>query len=222
MTENENVFILSEEIKNKIDYSKLQCKIKINGLPRNVVSYSIDSYVGFSGVDIKCKKYAEKFSEFLNHNTSLYLWSKQNCTQKTTLAAWVAKEILLQGFQVFFITLGDLLVLLSKLDKSPEDLFKLSYIDESSLLVIDDSFDSRKCVVYRSGFQIPFLDSFLRSRMEIQRKPVIFTSNIDPHEIDTSIFGQSLVSLVQRNIYDIECSDSININKKFEISKLFD
>jgi hypothetical protein len=53
--------------------------------------------------------------------------------------------------------------------------------------------------VYKSGYQLGFLDTFLRYRLEVARKPVCFTSNIPIAEIGKK-WTVSIQSLVERHV----------------------
>ena len=69
----------------------------------------------------------------------------------------------------------------------------------SDFLIVDESFDKSKITLYRSGYQIPYLDNFIRERYESRRKPIIFVSNIKPNDIDENLFGRSLKDLIVRS-----------------------
>ena len=49
---------------------------------------------------------------------------------------------------------------------SKDSLIGKKYL-ECDFLIIDDSFDKKKATIFKSGYQIPFLDEFLRTRLEI-------------------------------------------------------
>ena len=82
---------------------------------------------------------------------------------------------------------------------------------DCDFLIIDEAFDLKKSTIFASGYQIHYLDNFIRNRFEINKKSIIFISNVLPRDI-ASIppsrpkeapregFGQSLQSLVERNV----------------------
>jgi DNA replication protein DnaC len=72
---------------------------------------------------------------------------------------------------------------------------KLKTID---LLIIDEAFSKDKVTLYKSGFQLPFLDRFLRERFEMYRKGIVFISNNPPEAITQQGFSKSIEDLVTR------------------------
>ena len=92
---------------------------------------------------------------------------------------------------------------------------------EADFLFIDESFDKSKITLFKSGYQIPYLDNFIRERYEDLRKPTIFISNIKPQDIDESLFGKSLKDLINRStsesyleFYDKFVLSAINTSRK--------
>lgn len=179
--------------------SRLKEKLSHSDLPSNVKNFSFDNLFELKGIKSKLTKYTNFFSEKYS-SIHLYFWSKENGTQKTTTASILGKELLLKGYSVQFILMSDLTKKLTKQDF--EENLEINKYLISDFLIIDDSFDAKKMTVYKSGYQIPFLDTFLRTRLEVKRKATCFTSNVGLNQIDTNIFGASLVKLVQRSIID--------------------
>jgi len=78
------------------------------------------------------------------------------------------------------------------------------------MLIVDDAFDPKKITLYKSGYQLPFLDTFFRRRIEGLKKAICFTSNVPISEIGGT-FGQSIQALIKRSAPDpMEFSDEIN------------
>lgn len=126
-----------------------------------------------------------------------------NGTQKTTLAMWVGRELIKRGRSVYYTLMENLTIALSP-DFSSKDgeNAKKRLIEKAldvDLLIIDESFDRTKMTIYKSGYQIPLLDSFLRNRFDIEKKAIIFISNKPPTSLVESGFGESLQSLISRN-----------------------
>ena len=137
------------------------------------------------------KKYSDKM---------IYMFGN-NGTQKTTLAMWVARELIKKSHTVLYTLMETLSVSLSpdfKAEDNSRELFVQKALDVD-LLIIDEGFDKSKMTVYKSGYQIPFLDSFLRERFDIGKKAVVFISNKTIDSLSSSGFGDSLQSLVARN-----------------------
>lgn len=183
-------------------------KMSRAGLPTYVSDLTLDDYYidptkTDSGILTKLKTYLMYFDDKYK-GIHLYLWSHENGTQKTTTASVLGKELLFRGHSVQFVLMGDMLRTLSSItneDKQMVDACRKKWC-ECDFLIIDDAFDRKKAVIYRSGWQISFLDSFLRQRLEVDRKATCFTSNFAVDEIDVDVFGQSLKNLVKRSILE--------------------
>ena len=181
-----------------------KANISIKGLLRKSgieesFSYSLSSYIGDDKEQNikKIKSFIKDFDTKFK-GVSLYFWSKKNSTQKTTLSKVIAKELLKKGFKVQFVIMNDLMKDLMS-EQFEEDLDeKIRKYYDCDLLIIDDSFDPKKVTLYKSKYQLSFLDSFLRKRMEQLKKSILFTSNISLEEIEKS-FEISIAKLVERN-----------------------
>lgn len=146
----------------------------------------------------KLRLYSERF-EKKYRGVSLYLWSRQNGTQKSTVARWLARSLIRQGRTAHFVLMGALTRALTRRGFDDEDEWLLDTVASVDFLVIDDAFDPKKVTLYKSGYQLPFLDEFLRQRLEVDRRATCFTSNVPIDEID-NLFGPSLRSLVKRSV----------------------
>ena len=166
--------------------------------------YTEKNYVGeksFLNV-LKLKKYIEGFEKkdpkFLN--TVLYLYGPHG-TQKTTLAQWVGLSLLKRGYKVYYTLMQSLILLLSPdfNDKENEKKKYREMLLQTDCLIIDEAFQKEKITLYKSGYQLPILESFLRERIDIQRKSTLFVSNVSPEEINNNHFGISIQDFIERN-----------------------
>lgn len=199
----ETVFRENPEARKIREILSLRSRIKKSNLPPDF-SVSVEDYVGEDRSKVhKLRTYINRFEEKF-HAVHLYFWSPKNSTQKTTMACAVARELLMKGFSAHFILMGQLLKILANepFEEDPETLDILRKVRTCDFLIIDDSFDPKKATVYKSGYQIPFLDEFLRTRLEIERKATCFTSNYRVPDINTQVFGESLRQLMIRSIID--------------------
>jgi len=169
----------------------------------------LTDYVGDKSSDsvMKVVKYVENFDTTYNHQ-SLYLFGP-NGTQKTTIAQWVALEMIKAKKNVAYVLMRQFINALvenqySRNDEDPtakaarEEYIKRAV--NSDLLIMDEAFDLSKVTIYKSQYQIPFLDEFLRDRMDVQEKPIIFVSNVPINQIDASTFSKSITNLLERQI----------------------
>jgi hypothetical protein len=137
-----------------------------------------------------------------------YLWSRLNSTQKTTTAKTLIKELILKDVSCFFTTMGELVDHLKNVDYKENSESFIEHCATVNFLVIDDAFDIQKVVIYKSGYQLKFLDIFLRNRLETQNLATCFTSNVPVSEI-TSEFGASLQALIARSVKEFEFNDRV-------------
>lgn len=214
-----------------IKYKKkelLRLNLFKSSISYDILEYNIDSYIGELSLDHikKLKNFVKDFELKFKH-INLYLWSKKNSTQKTTVAKWIAKSLIEKNLSVEFILMNNLVKYLQivsfenkedKFDKIKEIVNQCYTVD---FLIIDDSFDINKVTLYKSKYQLSFLDSFLRERLEQYRKSTCFTSNVPINEIGKN-FGKSIEKLVERNIVlPMEFKDYVYGKNKDEVKELW-
>lgn len=177
-------------------------RIRLSNLPIHVTDLSLKSYISEDRtIPRKLDLYVSEFDNKFK-NIHLYFWSHENGTQKTTMAGIVAKLLLDKGKKVCFVSMGDLLKNLQSEQFDEEAASVVCLYKSCDFLIVDDSFDKRKATMYKSGWQVSFLDQFLRYRLETVRLATCFTSNFAVDEIDESVFGIGVKKLVQRSIPD--------------------
>ena len=146
--------------------------------------------------------------EFMANNFDKFKYKKMvyvcgsNGTQKTSMVQALGKELIKSGYTAYYTLMQELINNLmpdfSKDDDAAREAF-LKKCREVDLLIIDEAWDKSKVTLYNSGYQIPFLDSFLRQRFELNKGSILFVSNRHPSEISTQGFGTSLQNFVTRN-----------------------
>jgi hypothetical protein len=178
-----------EKVKLEASCKKAHLRPSVyEGIYENKVYDPLKDYLGekSSSNMLKLVKYVNEFNLKYSHQ-SLYLYGPHS-TQKTTLAQWVAFELLKKGKKVQYLLMRTLIeFLLSRGWEEKEQRFlsdhdysNFSQIADADVLVIDEAFDPQKITIYKSSYQIPYLDQFLRERIDVLEKPVIFVSNINP------------------------------------------
>ena len=148
----------------------------------------------------KLEKYCSHLTADFRYNSHLYL-TGPNGTQKST----VAKIILLYTFKFGltgkFILMSDLLDILTDVySDDPRRKEELNYLLSVDVLCIDDAFDKNKCMIFRSGWQYSFIDRFIRSRIEVQHRNTIFTSNVEIDKIADNGFTKDIQDLIHRSV----------------------
>jgi len=187
----------------------LRSSLARRGFNPTIVDYVIKSYKGDKSLATveRLKKFSEIFDVYTEEKIKevysgpiiVYMYGPYG-TQKTTLANWLGKTFTEKGKKCYFTLMNDLVKLLQRVDgfdANPEDRAKYERYIESDILFIDESFDKEKMTIYKSGYQIPFLDSFLRKRLTMGLA-TIFISNVAPEDIDIS---PAIKDLILRNIH---------------------
>lgn len=123
-----------------------------------------------------------------------------NGTQKTTLANYVGYSFLRAGKKVHYCLMNELIKLLQSAERDESAQARLDKISDVDLLIIDEAFDKKKVTLYKSDWQLPFLDSFLRNRIQTKNKGILFVSNVKIEEIAENNFSASIEDLVSRNV----------------------
>lgn len=172
--------------------------------------FPIEEYQGrdAAGNLPKVKKYVERFADRFK-GVHLYLWG-DNGTQKSTVATWIMVQLGLRGYQVRTVLMTDLINLLMDENFDEEKEGRVKDLREADFLFIDDAFDAvRKQTLYKSGYQLSFIDTFLRMRLERTPRATIFTSNVPVGSIEDS-FGKSIRTLIERNVHVLHFTDYVS------------
>jgi len=201
------------EFQEKVLFEK---KLISSGIPPKSVQYGFEGYIGpdkNGNIKRLTEKYIPQFKDKYR-STSLYFWGEKNSTQKTTTASLIGAELLRKEFSVEMILMGDLVRSLLKqgFDESVEDAITRCY--EVDLLIIDDAFDSEKVTLYKSGYQISFIDEFLRKRIERFNRATIFTANLPVEDIGKK-FSRHIQALLERTVVSMEFEDSVSLKDDF-------
>lgn len=141
--------------------------------------------------------YVHNFNDFASNQ--VYIWGP-NGTQKTTLAQWAGATLLHDGLKVKYVLMQNLLsTLTAGFENDEEKKSKIDKLHKVDLLIIDEAFSKDKVTLYESGYQLPFLDRFLRERAEINKKGILYISNKAPSSIESQKFSKSIQDFVERN-----------------------
>ena len=96
--------------------------------------------------------------------------------------------------------MNSLIKILSDSLPSPEKEAQIRQLKEVDVLIIDEAFQKEKMTIYKSGYQLPFIEIFIRERVDQNRRGIIFISNVLPSAIQESGMSQSLQDFVVRNV----------------------
>jgi DNA replication protein DnaC len=172
----------------------------------------------------RLRKYVFEFDKF--KSAMVYIYGP-NGTQKTTLAHWIGANVLRRGYTVKYMLMQNLLVALASGFEEEEKIARVNKLKEVDLLIIDESFSKDKVTIYDSGYQLPYLDRFLRERFEMKKKGIVFISNKNSKEIESQKFSRSIQDFVIRNTVphktDLEFVDNYMLEaSNFSVKGLFD
>jgi chromosomal replication initiation ATPase DnaA len=182
--------------------------------------FPFENYVGKKSLkELECLKKISRNPDFFRDKKMIYIWGPNGC-QKTSMVQALGKELILKGYTVQYTLMSNLITnLVSDFSESDSAKEKKDYFIKRCMdcdfLIIDEAFDSKKITLYASGYQIPYLDTFLRTRFEINGKSIIFVSNVSPRNIaDVPLsrngeqvkqgFGTSIQNLIERNVKQSE------------------
>lgn len=207
------------------DFQKLSyayAMYKKANLPESVFSYKIDSYIGpdNNGNIPKLKKIVKDFKKTF-YNKFLYFYGNSG-TQKTTLTFWLARELLKQKISVYYSFMSNLIEDLTQNSFEEKDLLKKYDVD---CLIIDRAFDKEQNNIAKSRYQIPYLDNFLRNRIEVQEKCIIFISNASIDQISENKMNDDIEDLIRRKVLpyktDLHFQDHYTLKDDFDFMDIW-
>lgn len=170
------------------------------GFDQKYLDYNPRSYAGNkSRANLnRMINYANAFSKNVNVRRALvYMYGPNGC-QKTAIGNYVGRELISQGYRVRYILMNNLVGLLQDATFKEEKQLELDKLNEADLIIVDESFDKEKMRLWKSGFQISFIDTWIRDRIQSKGKGIIFISNIKPDEIEGQGLSHSIQDFVCR------------------------
>jgi DNA replication protein DnaC len=196
---DEEMAVPTPEWKEYLALLEIKRYLSIAGID-DIPKYGLDSYIGEDrNKNIpKLKKYCEEFNTTFK-KIHLYLWSTVNGTQKSTCAKDIIIRLAGKGIQGYFILMDDLMhwLLRSERDKVAER--KVKTWQDAPFLVIDECFTEGQVTLFSTGYQKAYINTFLKNRLEINRRATCFTANIRIEDIGER-WGPGLQSLISRSI----------------------
>lgn len=212
--------------KEKLNVDSLNNKLIEAHIPKRYWEYSLDSYSSLSfkpevlennkdSLDV-FKRIMDDPLLFTNNYQLLWLWGSDENSGHTSLAIMFAKELLKIGHTARFITMHDLIKMLSDFDSKEA----LSSLKEPSVLIIDDACDVSRCYISVKGdFAKVALFDFIANAFN-DGKYLICTSNVDI--INIPDMYRELIAIFLRHKLSLEFKGTLTpifANKK---TTLFD
>ena len=163
-------------------------------------NYNPRSYVGAKSLADKNRlmNYILQFEENPEVRKLLVYMYGPNGTQKTSLANFVGKSLILKGFVVRYILMNNLIKDLQDMEFNEDIKAKVEKLNEADLLIIDEAMDKSKLTLYKSGYQQSFIDTFVRDRIQAKNKGILFISNVHPDKIAEQGLSVSIQDFIQR------------------------
>jgi len=175
----------------------LQHKLINANIPIKTMKYDINSYVG-SDVHNNLKAIRNYINKFDKYNGwHLYFYGTYG-TQKSTLLRYIGKELLLRKKTVYYVLADELIKELIRADREEDIRDKWTNILQYDLLIIDEMSED-KITTYQSGWQRKFILPFLKKRLELYNKNVIFASN-SPYDNIGTFFEGAIQDLIRREV----------------------
>lgn len=173
----------------------------------------------------KLQRFVSNF-KLSDRSSSLYFYG-DNGTQKTTVAYMVALQFLKQDLSVFYIpTMEQIINNFGSFENQRTDKIKqfIQKATESDLVIIDECFANKKAYSV-SDYQLNQLRSYLKNRLEVDRKSIILISNTKITDIENQGYSKTIQSLIIRNTLNgkvLTFKDYYDIsNTEFELDDIF-
>jgi hypothetical protein len=131
--------------------------------------------VGSNDID-RIHMLRQHFSELLK-GKCFYITGRFS-TQKTTLVQWIGLETFRRGYTAYYENMHNFIKNLvpmgfNDLDKHKEYYDKVLAVD---ILILDNVFDKMRTNI--QSFQLPYIESTLRDRIEQKKKAVVFVTGL--------------------------------------------
>jgi len=197
--DGEEMVIPTPEWKEHLSVLEMKRYISESGIG-SIPKYGLDTYIGEDkNKNIpKLKKYCEEFDSKFK-KVHLYLWSEVNGTQKSTCAKDIVVRLARKGIQGYFVLMDDLIHRLLDAERDKAARRKVSAWQNAAFLVIDECFAKGQVTLFSTGYQKAYINTFLKSRLEVNRLATCFTANIPVEKIGET-WGPGLQSLIDRSV----------------------
>lgn len=178
-----------------------------NGFDPRHFDYSPRSYAGTKSVADKDRiiNYVEQFDKNPAVRSLVCYLYGPNGTQKSTMMSWVGKRLLDKGYSVRYYLMNDLVKLLMDAEdfdkeKAEKARMMVEKLEETDLIIIDESFDKEKMKLWKSGYQLSYIDSWIRKRVGALNKGIFFVSNVKIEDIESNGLSHSIQDFVEREV----------------------
>lgn len=196
-------------------------KLTDANVPLSIMKYDPSQYEGEDKNDnLKAiRKFIKDFNKFSSWH--LYFYGPVG-TQKSTLLRYIAKELIQRKKTVYYTLADDMIKELIRADREEELKDKWDRILQYDLLIIDEMSED-KITTYKSGWQRKFILPFLKKRLEVYQKSVIFASN-SPYDNVGDFFEGAIQDLIHREVKaQLTFEDNYEqLSNSFDVSELWE
>lgn len=177
---------------------------------KTIINYDLSDYKGVDSPKnlFKIERFISDFNKFKRRNL---FFSGGFGTQKSTLLRYIGVQLLKQGYTVYYTLADSLIRELIEADRDEDLKNKWDKIINYDCILIDEMSED-KITTYKSGWQRTFLLPFLKKRMEIIRKSVVFASNSPIDDIG-AYFEGAIQDIIYREVVDKTMIFSDNYHK---------
>lgn len=126
------------------------------------------------------------------------------------MMSWVGHQLLDKGYSVRYMLMNDLVKLLMDAEdfnqeKAEKAKAMVEKLEETDLIIIDESFDKEKMKLWKSGYQLSYIDSWIRRRVGALNKGIFFVSNVEIKNIEANGLSHSIQDFVEREVVLHNC-----------------
>ena len=146
----------------------------------------------------KIKKYIDNLVGMMEQGIGLYLWSTENGSGKTSIAALIAKEALRYGKTVFFEESSRLKGMLINKEQFEEGTSIEERMMMVDVLILDDVGKEYRT---SSGYAENVIETLVRARVQ-KVKTTIMTGNVHPKDMK-KIYSEDFSALLKESVVPI-------------------
>ncbi len=198
---NEGVATLCKCRSDWVASETLKLNCRDSNIGSHILDLSFEDYVGNLSKDNlrKLQIFINKFST-IGKTKSLYVYGGKG-TQKSTMLSVLAKELLKKKHKVYYVhTMDSLIKTLGtfeseKTSQIRDFTFKVTHSD---LVIIDECWANKNSYSV-TDYQLNTLRSYLKERMEVLQKSIVFISNFPVENIQSRGYSEALADLISRN-----------------------
>jgi len=172
--------------------------VKRANLPERYWEASLSAIPDHLDYKRKIKKYIDNLVGMMEQGIGLYLWSTENGSGKTSIAALIAKEALRYGKTVFFEESSRLKGMLINKEQFEEGTSIEERMMMVDVLILDDIGKEYRT---SSGYAENVIETLVRARVQ-KVKTTILTGNVHPKDMQ-KIYSEDFSALLKESVVPV-------------------